>query len=111
GLTCMRDTGGLFGWDPEIDVCMPLCAEAALGTPDFCSPDCPCEPGEGDCDNDRDCAPGLVCAKNIGAHFGFAADVDVCIDPCDDLLNGTWDFCSPACPCSHGQGDCDRDSD
>ena len=25
-LVCMRDTGGLFGWDPEVDTCMAPCA-------------------------------------------------------------------------------------
>src|SRR5690606_22059460 len=85
GLTCMRDTGALFGWDPEIDVCLPICTDIGLGTPDFCSPGCPCSAGEGDCDSDRDCADGAVCAKNVGAHFGFAADVDVCVDACDPI--------------------------
>ena len=26
-------------------------------------------------------------------------------------VQGDWDFCTPAHPCSHGQGDCDTDAD
>lgn len=111
GNVCMRDTGGLFGFDPELDVCMEECSPDALGTPDFCSPTCPCEAGQGDCDDDEDCGAGDVCAQNVGASFGFAADVDVCVDACDPVFNGTFDYCGPGCPCEHGQGDCDGDGD
>ena len=111
GLICMRDTGGLFGFDPEVDVCMAQCAPDALGTSDFCSPECPCDAGEADCDDDEDCAPNNICAKNVGTAFGYAPDVDVCVDICDPILNGDWDFCSPECPCTDGQADCDRDED
>lgn len=111
GLACMRDTGALFGFDPEVDMCMERCTPDALGTPDFCSPECPCEFGQGDCDRDSDCAAGGTCAKNVGAAFGFAPDVDVCVDACDPILNGTFDYCSSSCLCEAGQGDCDSDSD
>lgn len=111
GLACMRDTGALFGFDPEVDVCMDRCSPNALGTPDFCSSECPCEPGHGDCDRDSDCADDGVCAKNVGAAFGFAPDVDVCVDACDPVLNGTFDYCSSECLCEAGLGDCDRNSD
>jgi hypothetical protein len=111
GLVCMRDTGGLFGMDPRMDTCMEQCAIEAVGTPDFCSPDCPCEAGQGDCDDHKDCAAGNVCAKNVGASFGFDSKVDVCVDTCDAIFNGTSDYCSPSCPCEHGQGDCDGDED
>ncbi|ACY13589.1 carboxypeptidase regulatory-like domain-containing protein [Haliangium ochraceum] len=110
-LVCMRDTGGLFGLDPEVDMCMEQCSEDAQGTPDFCSPECPCSAGEADCDDDEDCEPGNVCAKNVGASYGYAADVDVCVDACDPIFNGGFDYCSEACPCEHGQGDCDGDED
>ena len=111
GMACMRDTGALFGFDPEVDVCMERCSADGLGTPDFCSSECPCEAGQGDCDRNSDCATGNICAKNVGASFGFAPDVDVCIDVCDPVLNGTFDYCSSACLCEHGQGDCDSDAD
>ena len=104
GLVCMRDTGGLFGFDPEVDTCMEPCSPEALGTPDFCSPECPCESGEGDCDGDSDCATGGVCVKNVGASYGFAADVDVCESTCDT--------CSPDCPCEFlCENDLDDDGD
>jgi len=111
GNVCMRDTGALFGLNPELDMCMEECSPDALGTPDFCSASCQCEAGQGDCDDDDDCAGGSVCAQNVGASFGFTADVDVCVDACDEVFNGTFDYCSPGCPCEHGQGDCDSDAD
>ena len=69
-----------------------------LGTPSFnCGPgqagvghhwkdDCcqfygyKCQEGEGDCDTDADCAPGLVCGKeNCGP--GYPASYDCCETP------------------------------
>ena len=29
-----------------------------------CTPECPCQEGEGDCDEDADCAAGLFCAQH-----------------------------------------------
>merc|ERR1711963_454256 len=29
-----------------------------------CTPECPCQEGEGDCDEDADCAAGLLCAQH-----------------------------------------------
>ncbi|GAB4563475.1 MAG: hypothetical protein Tsb0020_12630 [Haliangiales bacterium] len=111
GLVCMRDTGAIFGYNPEVDVCMSECSPDAAGTGDFCSPECPCEPGGADCDDDADCAGDGVCAKNVGAEYGYEPDDDVCVAACDPILNGDWDFCSPDCPCEDGQGDCDSDAD
>lgn len=44
--------------------------------------DCgPCATGEGDCDQDADCAPGLACGADRGPDFGFGDAVDVCVAP------------------------------
>lgn len=111
GLTCMRDTGAIYGFDADVDVCLEACSGVGLGTPDFCAPGCPCQAGQGDCDDNNDCAAGTTCVQNIGAQFGFAANIDVCVDSCDASFVGNWDFCTEECgACSLGQGDCDSDS-
>jgi lysophospholipase L1-like esterase len=45
----------------------------------FCDECGPCTFGEGDCDQDSDCAGDLTCANNRGADFGFAPKVDICM--------------------------------
>lgn len=42
-----------------------------------CSPDCPCEEGEGDCDRDADCAGDLVCPPD-------RSGAEQCVRPGDD---------------------------
>ncbi|MCG8418349.1 MAG: hypothetical protein MJE77_10445 [Proteobacteria bacterium] len=111
GLVCAWDLGPAFGFGPEVDVCIEPCDDIQNGTSDFCSSACPCDRGQSDCDDDSDCIIGLVCGENIGLHYGYGADDDVCVEPCNEVLNGTYDFCSTSCPCEHGQGDCDHDSD
>ncbi len=55
------------------------------GQADYCSVDCPCPEGAGDCDRDSECAPGLVCGHDNGARFGLDPGVDVCVVPgCGD---------------------------
>lgn len=77
-----------------------------------CTPDCPCAHGTGDCDSDDDCAGEGRCLHDAGAAFGYEdPEVDVCSIGCPVLGVGAWNFCSPECPCSAGEGDCDSDSD
>ncbi len=81
----------------------------------FCSSTCPCDMGEGDCDSDSQCLPGLFCRSNIGPSYGLPADYDVCeshkhLCPIMELANPDTDYCVDLdCPCNHGQGDCDTD--
>jgi len=49
------------------------------GAFDNCKPHCPCGHGQGDCDSNRDCMPGLTCVRNVGAQFGMNPQVDVCL--------------------------------
>jgi len=44
---------------------------------DYCTPECPCDAGEGDCDKDSDCITGY-CANNVGANYGQTSSMDVC---------------------------------
>lgn len=44
----------------------------------YCSASCPCGENEGDCDSDADCKTGLVCARDVGTHYGVKSTVDVC---------------------------------
>jgi len=37
-----------------------------------------CGDGEGDCDKDADCKPGLKCVKDVGANYGWGGTIDVC---------------------------------
>ena len=49
---------------------------------DFCSETYPCTVGQGDCDSDSECRPGLVCLnEDVGYAYGFNAYVDVCVRP------------------------------
>ncbi len=47
----------------------------------FCSRECPCSIGEGNCSRDADCRGGLVCAQNVGGRFGLRRDADLCVVP------------------------------
>ncbi len=111
------------------------------GDSHYCiDPAFPCASGEGDCDRDDQCEVGLVCARDNGAQFGFAAQTDVCVPPhcangtqdmdetaidcggadcgpscgglCDDLPAApSRNHCTPTCPCSAGDADCDGDNE
>ncbi len=150
GSHCENNIGPQFGWHPTLDVCMPNgpgqiggappapppapappppanCHADALGGYNYCSVNCPCASGQGDCDGNNECQPGNTCENNIGAQFGWGASVDVCMPaaapspppappraaPANPPANchagalGSISYCSAACPCAAGQGDCD----
>ncbi len=81
----------------------------------FCRDCGPCQPGQGDCDGDQDCASGAVCGNDLGASHGFAPRVDVCVAPGETEMcsrpAGHGHFCRDCAPCQPGQGDCDSDQD
>jgi hypothetical protein len=107
---CMRDVGAAYDWPEAMDVCEIGCVpaeEGYVGTADFCSSDCLCSEGYGDCDSEAECETGLRCVDNLGPHFGFGEFIDVCLSPYHDLMNGTVDHCSVEVPCGSGHGDCD----
>lgn len=110
GLACVNDVGPSYGYASWVDVCEPSCSGSSGGWA-FCTETCPCEIGEGDCDNDSQCLPGLVCKDDIGANYGWDSTMDVCERKCASGVPGGWSFCSPGCPCGEGEGDCDSDDD
>jgi hypothetical protein len=75
--------GDSYGLPSAYDVCLPLsCPSFDVNSPSkvFCSVECPCYGGEGDCDSDEQCSPDLWCASDEGATFGLPAKYDVCLD-------------------------------
>jgi len=83
GLVCAgTDYGPAFNMTSTTDVCIPAaCAGRTLYSSTFCDDSCPCGIGGGDCDDDGDCMPGLVCVDNIGEQFGASAATDICMRP------------------------------
>ncbi len=57
------------------------CATRVPGSTSFCRKCGPCGEGQGNCKTNGDCFGDLVCAKDVGAGFGFDADVNVCVEP------------------------------
>jgi hypothetical protein len=55
--------------------------------------------------------PGLVCRSNIGPAFNMTATTDVCVPKACTAALYSDTFCSAACPCGKGGGDCDSDQD
>ncbi|ANM29526.1 hypothetical protein ABI59_07930 [Acidobacteria bacterium Mor1] len=79
GLICATDTGPNYGYASWVDVCeVPNCHVGAPGSASYCSASCPCEDGEGDCDNNSECVAGTECVDNVGPNYGWASWVDVC---------------------------------
>jgi hypothetical protein len=122
GLICAKDVGKSYGWSKSVDVCQAPKASAqnschtdTLFGWSYCSASCPCGSGEGDCDSNSHCLGTLVCAKDVGAKIGKNSSLDICEAPktssqaqsCHVGAKGGYPYCSPACPCDVGQGDCD----
>ncbi len=78
---------------------------------------CACAHGEGDCDEDHDCGGSLECQSNSGFAVGLPSNYDICVYPvapgCQPYRPDVDDpaFCTAACPCDLGQGDCDSDTE
>lgn len=117
---CVQDHCGNFVQDADetgVD-----CGGADCGTcyvcPDssqnglfnFCSPGCLCDDGQGDCDSDADCMPGLVCGTDNGENYNISTNYETCVLPACDKAPGSGAFCSSTCTCIAGNGDCDNDT-
>ncbi len=113
GLVCAPDVGAFYGFSSWKDVCAETChAVRVNGDYGYCTTVCPCEVGEGDCNADAECAEGLVCAPDVGAFYGFSSWKDVCAETCHAVrVNGTYGYCTAACPCEVGEGDCNADTE
>lgn len=112
GNVCDTDVGAGFKRTPATDVCVSsACASGELGSSTYCSASCPCGHGGGDCDGSSQCQDGLTCATDIGPAFKMSPATDVCVPTaCASRVLGSTTFCSAACPCGHGGGDCDGNS-
>ena len=110
GLYCVYDNGSLYGFDTRTDTCGANCHADVPGGSDYCDGSCLCGRNQGDCDTDADCEAGLSCIDNVGWFYGWLSGVDVCQRDCHLGRPGGRHFCTEACPCSAGIGDCDRDS-
>lgn len=112
GLTCGTDNGALWGFPATLDMCWPpACGTRVLNATDYCRKDCPCLQGQGDCDSNLECGPGLVCGTDNGPRFGQPAIWDMCWSSvCPTLTPGAADYCRPECPCLTGEGDCDANN-
>lgn len=71
----------------------------------FCTDACPCGVGEGDCDANSQCKPGLTCMANTGNRVGLPADYDVCLEPTRQGSN-TGGYCESIGGCQLFEGDC-----
>ncbi len=111
GLLCLIDRGQSVNLPTSYDVCMAACPPFDLNaqSTSFCTSQCPCGMGEGDCDYDGQCAQG-VCVADVGATYGLPADWDVCTCPVFNAGTPSETHCSAACPCPAGEGDCDSDA-
>ena len=101
GTTCKHNVGKKYGAGATVDVCEKAtsapppgggsCHQGKLFGWNYCSRQCPCDAGKGDCDTDQDCKPGLRCAHDVGAHYGAYHTVDVC----EKQASGSpWGSCS-----------------
>ena len=81
--------------------------ESVLGSPSYCTVNGPCGAGEGDCDGGHECQAGLVCQHDVGAQYGFAGNIDVCLAVSGGGTVGSNVYCAVSGPCGAGEGDCD----
>lgn len=57
------------------------CLNLVVGSWNYCSPWCPCDKWEGDCDTNDDCKVWLKCSKDTGSKYSFSSNVDTCEEP------------------------------
>lgn len=111
GLFCAQNVGSTFGFAADIDVCSSDCHDGLPGDWSHCSAACPCPEGLGDCDSDSECNAGLFCVDNAGLSPDLPSNIDVCSSDCHNGYNGDWNYCTTACPCDVGGGDCSSDAE
>lgn len=112
GLVCAQGSGPAFGYFSG-DACVkPECERGTPGDSDYCTNACPCGYGGGRCSDSSQCQNGFQCRSSVGQAFGGAYGSKVCLpDTCATTSVGSDTFCSEACPCGNGGGDCDSDDD
>ena len=111
GLVCHNGMNNC-AWGGNGDDC---CARKGLRCKGIdngcCTKKNPCIEGDGDCDNDAECLPGLTCHNGLNnCPWGGKGD-DCCVRKgmrCYGIDNGC---CTKAKPCVEGDGDCDSDAE
>lgn len=70
--------------------CAPRCPtfQQTSPSPTFCSEDCRCGVGEGDCDSDADCDDGLICGPDNGPDYGLPEGYEACVPSTTDAGDG-----------------------
>lgn len=95
-----KDCGGECG-----AICPDLCAgRPANGLAGHCTADCPCPAGQGDCNYNTDCQTGLTCTFQVGASYGYAATIDVCVG--NTCTNGVKDGTETGIDCGGSCAPC-----
>jgi hypothetical protein len=113
-LVCDDNVGAAFGHRSDYEICVPEGCEARVfGESEYCTADCKCGHGGGDCDPaDGDCMEGFVCDLDVGRAYNMPTGHDICVPVgCETRTIGSTTYCSPACKCGHGGGDCDTNAD
>jgi len=62
-----------------------VCNINKLWSWDYCSVECPCDAGEGDCATNEDCETGY-CAQNVGSKYNQYYSMDVCEEKSESEL-------------------------
>jgi len=115
GPTTRAKLNKLYGCDNAPSTCNDR--NISIWDWDYCTPECPCDIGEGDCDTDADCNGDYHCVMDVGTDYGQDSEMDVCRaeattpTSCHTKPLWDWDYCTPECPCDIGEGDCDTDAD
>ena len=124
---CPSDTGPIWkyydnGWQDAGEGLIISCYQSN------CSQDVPCNNGEGDCDDDSECAGQLVCGTDNceNGPRGLDCCTSTCLNDIDcvnqecksdinqcrlDSYSTDWSKCSQESPCTVGEGDCDDHHD
>lgn len=120
GLFCAENVGTDYGYPSGWEICLPITTPSNTNS-GSCAAVGGCGPWQGDCNSHDDCLGDLVCRNSVGNAIGATQGVDVCdypkmptcpnYDDNDGSRNTTSGRCTPECPCSVGEGDCDTDAD
>jgi hypothetical protein len=114
GLVCAPNVGEDYGCPANTNICVfpgidgGGCNGDSQCDANFCSVECPCLDGQGNCDYDADCAVGLRCESNVGASYGCAASVNICVP---GPRRCAPDYCSTTDRCGPGSGNCDSNAE
>ena len=69
-----RPQGSIFDIGPDEWTSCPI----PVGHLDYCRDCGPCSRGQGNCESDAECEGSLICSQDVGADYGWQADINVC---------------------------------